>query len=317
MVELAIETSNLVKVFKSGKRIIRAIDNVSIKVPKGVIFGLLGPNGAGKTTLLSILIGLTLPTSGSGKVLGYDIIKESIEIRKRTGVLPENFGFYEHLTPVENLRLIAKLNDIPENETEKRIKEILDLVGLREHTRKRVGEFSRGMKQRLGLASALLKDPELLLLDEPTVGIDPKGVKEFRDLVVKLTREGKTVVISTHLLRELGSLCNFVAIIREGRILIEGSVSDIINRFMKEKGFLYKILFEGELEDSLLQELRSLSGVESISIRDQELIIKCNTDQGEKLYETITKYRLQLREFTLVKPTLEEIFLSYLRGESS
>ncbi|MEM3103881.1 MAG: ABC transporter ATP-binding protein, partial [Candidatus Bathyarchaeia archaeon] len=193
----AIETHDLTKIYKSEGKTVVAVDHLNLKVERGLVFGLLGPNGAGKTTLIMMLTGLTLPTSGSGKVLGYDIVKESLQIRRKVGLLPDPFGFYDHLTAEQNLEYIAALNDMPKAERRKRIEEVLTTVGLYEVKDRKVGGFSRGMKQRLGIAQALIKDPELLIFDEPTAGLDPEGARAFREQVAKLSKEGKTIMLST------------------------------------------------------------------------------------------------------------------------
>jgi len=317
MPDLVIETYELTKVFQGiGQRIV-AVNEVSIKVPNGVVFGLLGPNGAGKSTLLSMLIGLTLPTKGGGKVLGYDIVKESLEIRKRVGILPERIGFYEHLTPVRNLTLIGKLNGLSGKELEDRIKHVLRMVGLSEHMHKNVGAFSRGMRQRLGLACALLKDPDLLLLDEPTAGIDPEGVKVFRGLVRDLSREGRTIVISTHLLRELGPLCTHIAIMKEGRILVQGAVKEIFEDFLLKRGFTYDISLSEVADQGIVEEIKELGNVVDVQLKGRDLIVRSKVDLGDELYDMLTKRGYRLRKFTMRKPTLEDVFLYYSRGEGA
>ncbi|MEM2621145.1 MAG: ABC transporter ATP-binding protein, partial [Thermofilaceae archaeon] len=197
MVEYVVETEGLVKIYRDRSGEVKALDGVDMKVPQGVMFGLFGPNGSGKTTLISILVGLQLPTSGTARVLGFDCIRESIEIRKRLGLLPENYGFYEYMTAYENLEYFGRLDGIAENELKQKIREVLEIVGLNEWANAKVKGFSRGMTQRLALAQALLKDPLLLILDEPTLGLDPQGTAMFKDLMEKLVKNGKTVLIST------------------------------------------------------------------------------------------------------------------------
>ncbi|MEM2415537.1 MAG: ABC transporter ATP-binding protein, partial [Thermoproteota archaeon] len=220
--DLAIEVENLVKVYGKGGSGIKALDGISMKIPKASTYGLFGPNGSGKTTLISILVGLLLPTSGSAKVLGFDVVKESVEIRRRVGLLPEGFGFYDHMTALENLVFLATLDKIPPDQRKKRALETLEMVGLKDRANDKVSTFSRGMRQRLGIAQALLKDPELLIFDEPTVGIDPEGAAEFRNLVKSMNKEGKTILMSTHLLYEVGMVCTHAAVIRRGKLLVQG-----------------------------------------------------------------------------------------------
>ncbi len=167
---------NLVKIFKDAPPV-TALDNVNLKVPKGSIYGLFGPNGAGKSTLISILMDLTLPTKGSGKVLGFDVLRESLEIRMRIGLLPEGFGFYDNMTALENLKYFGLLDGVPAERIKQKAVEALEKEGLSDMANSKVSAFSRGMKQRLGIAQALTKDPEVPIFDEPTVGIDPDGVR--------------------------------------------------------------------------------------------------------------------------------------------
>lgn len=312
-----IETKNLVKIYGSEKSGVKALDGVNMKVPKGSVYGLFGPNGAGKTTLISILVGLVLPTKGSATVLGYDAVKNSIEIRKRVGLLPEGVGLYEHMTALENLKFLGTLDGFPQGRIEKRALEVLEIVGLKDKANSKVSTFSRGMKQRLGVAQALLKDPELLILDEPTVGIDPQGVSEFRDLVRKLSsKEGKTVLMSTHLLYEVGMLVTHAAIIREGRILAQGSIDELSKPVRDFKGYTFEIQVKSS-GDSLLQEVRSLPEVKEVTLRNDKLIIVARSDIGETLFSLINKdpYRGQVESLTHLNPSWDELYQFYQRGE--
>jgi len=254
-VDLAVETQGLVKVYREGRSEVRALDGVDLRVPRGSVFGLFGPNGSGKTTLISILVGLLLPTSGTAKVLGLDAVRQSLEVRRKVGLLPEGFGFYEYMTALENLVFFGMLDGLPEAEARARAREALELVGLSERADTKVSAFSRGMVQRLGIAQALLKDPELLILDEPTVGLDPEGVAQFRLLVMDLARRGKTLMLSTHLLQEVGSVCTHAAIIRKGRILAQGSLDELTSQVRA-----YEVRVSTGAE-ALARELSSQPGV--------------------------------------------------------
>ncbi len=303
--ELVIETKNLTKIYE--KKVV-AVDGVNLKVPKGAIAGLIGHNGAGKTTLISMLTGLILPTKGSGKVLGYDIIKESLEIRKRVGLLPEGFGFYDHLTAYQNLKYIAELNSIDRKEADKRIIEVLKTVGLEKHKDSKVKGFSRGMKQRLGIAQALLKDPQLLILDEPTVGIDPEGAIGFRILMRKLVEEGRTVILSTHLLHELGDICDYIIVMKQGKLLAQGYVKDLQREYEEKKGYVYEIRVRKGAE-KLYQEVKELG--EAV-LKDNVITVKCSRDTVEDLNSVFKKTEgVVLEEFKVVKPSLENLFLYY------
>jgi len=314
MTEYIIETYKLTKVYKSSSGTIVAVDKLDFTVEKASIFGLLGPNGAGKTTLIMMLTGLILPSSGSGKVLGYDIVKESLEIRRRVGLLPEGFGFYDHLTAEQNLEYIAALNDIPKPERRKRIEEALSAVGLYEAKDRQVSGFSRGMKQRLGIAQALLKDPELLILDEPTAGLDPEGSRAFKELMLKLRGEGKTVILSTHLLFEVGPLCSSIAIMNRGKIMIQGRVKDLIEKFMAEKG--YRIKVEGVSEpERLASAIAELRNVKDVRVKENNIYVDSISDIRADIARLASDLGLKILSLTLEEPSLEDIFMKYYRGE--
>jgi ABC-2 type transport system ATP-binding protein len=312
--EYAIEVFDLTKVYRSEGKEIRAVDNLNLNVEKGSIFGLLGPNGAGKTTLIMMLTGLTLPTSGSGKVLGHDIIKESLQIRKKVGLLPEGFGFYDHLTAEENLNYVAALNDIPKDERKKRIEDALASVGLLEVKDRKFGGYSRGMRQKLGIAQALLKNPELLILDEPTAGVDPEGARAIRELVLKLNREGKTIMLSTHLLFEVGPICDSIAIINCGRLILQGKVRDLLEKLMAEEGYRIKIEGSGEV-GAFAEALSSLDGVKSVRLEGKAVHVLAVKDVRADIGKLSSKYNIEIITLELQQPSLEDLFIKYYRRE--
>ena len=204
-----------------------AVNDVNLEIMRGEIFGLLGPNGAGKTTTISMILGLVQPTKGDVIVDGHSVRKNPVEVRRRIGFLAENPGFYEGMTAYENLMLTAKLNNV--KDAEKKIEEAVKQVGLSEWLHEEVGKFSRGMKQRLGIADALIKNASVLVLDEPTSGIDPKGAEEILELIKQLSkRNGITVVMSSHLLHQVEVICDRVAIMNRGRIIASGTLRDLI-----------------------------------------------------------------------------------------
>jgi len=308
--EYVIETENLVKVYGDKKSEVRALDGINLKVPKGSIFGLLGPNGAGKSTLISILVGLLLPTSGSAKVLGFDVVRQSVEIRKRVGLLPEGFGLYEYMTALENLTFLGLLDDMPPNEVKKKALEVLEVVGLGDKANTKVSTFSRGMLQRLGIAQALLKDPELLIFDEPTVALDPDGAVQFRSLVQKFGKEGKTIVMSTHLLHEVGMICTHSAIIRKGKILAQGSIEELSQAVKASKGYTYeiKVMAGGAM---LLEEVKSLPEVKEVTLTNNTLKIVAKNDVGSKLFALINKGKYQVESLTPINPSWEDVYHFY------
>ncbi len=311
MVEHAIETEGLVKVYRGRGGEVRALDGVDLRVPRGVLFGLFGPNGSGKTTLISVLIGLQLPTSGSARVLGFDSVRESLEIRRRVGVLPENYGFYEHMTARENLEYLGRLDGMPARELKRRVSEVLELVGLKEWADAKVKGFSRGMTQRLALAQALLKDPELLLLDEPTLGLDPQSVALFKGLMEELVKQGKTILVSTHLLQELGHICTHAALIRRGRILAQGSLQELSKAYREARGYGYEISVAAGAEE-LVRELRGIEGVTYVALENDVIRVRARQDVTEQLSSIASKYRV--RSLVPLAPSWDELYRFY-QGE--
>jgi ABC-2 type transport system ATP-binding protein len=212
-----------------------AVEDLSLEVQEGEIFGFLGPNGAGKTTTILMLLGLTEPSAGTARVLGYDPVRDPLPIKRQVGYLPENVGFYDDLTGRENLRYIAELNCIPEPEARAKIESALATVGLAEEGDKLVGAYSRGMRQRLGIAELLVKDPRLLILDEPTLGLDPDGTNKMLDLIRDLNRtRGITVMLSSHLLDQVQRICHRVGIMIKGRLVALGTIEELARRKMGE-----------------------------------------------------------------------------------
>jgi ABC-2 type transport system ATP-binding protein len=224
------ETQPIIQTTGLTKRYDRqtAVDHLTFRVMEGETFGFLGPNGAGKTTTLLMLLGLSRPTEGSALVCGLDPERKAMEVKKIVGYLPENVGFYGDMDAMQSLCYIAELNRIPKSEAEDRIHEILNLVGLSENNGKKVSAFSRGMKQRLGIAEVLLKDPKVMLLDEPTLGLDPDGAVRLIELIQSLNQERKiTVLLSSHHLQQVQKISHRVGIMIKGKMVAEGSIEDL------------------------------------------------------------------------------------------
>jgi len=219
-----VKTSGLTKYYNSQC----AVDHLSFDVKEGEIFGFLGPNGAGKTTTILMLLGLTYPSQGSASVLGMDPIKKAKEVKRVVGYLPENVGFYQDLNAIESLHYIADLNGIPKREADKKIKEVLEVVGLMDDAEKLVGNYSRGMKQRLGIAEVLIKDPKVMFLDEPTLGLDPEAAIKIIDLISQLNSErGITVLLSSHNLYQVQKMCTRVGIMIRGKMVAIGTIDEL------------------------------------------------------------------------------------------
>ncbi len=224
----AIETNGLTKVYLSRlrRRRLVAVDSLNLRVPAGCVFGFLGPNGAGKTTTIMMLLGNVYPTSGTFRVLGHPI--SNLSVRRRIGFLPEKFQFHELLTAEELLWFHGRLAGMDGHTLKRRIPEVLEQVGLLERARSRVREFSKGMQQRLGIAQAILHDPDLIILDEPTSALDPLGRRDVRDLILRLKSQGKTVFLNSHLLSEVEMVCDEVAILRAGRVQKQGGLDVLL-----------------------------------------------------------------------------------------
>ncbi len=219
-----IETVNLTKLYNHQT----AVKDLSFKVNEGEVFGFLGPNGAGKTTTLLMLMGLSHPSAGSAKVCGFDPLRSAREVKRIAGYLPENVGFYGDLDAVQNLKYVASLNGIQTDKASEKIDELLDLVGLKQDARKKVGAFSRGMKQRLGFAEVLIKDPKLLFLDEPTIGLDPDGALRLMEFIKSLNRDKQiTVLLSSHNLYQVQKISHRVGIMIHGEMVAEGTIESL------------------------------------------------------------------------------------------
>jgi ABC-2 type transport system ATP-binding protein len=219
-----IETEELTKNYDDRA----AVDRLSIRVSEGEIFGFLGPNGAGKTTTILMLLGLTEPTSGRVRVLGYDPVREPVKVKRQVGYLQENMGFYRDLTARQMLQFIAELNEIAGGGAETRIERALESVGLAEEAEKKIGAYSRGMRQRLGLAEILLKEPRIAIMDEPTLGLDPDATNHMLESILSLSREKRmTVILSSHMLNQVQRICHRVGIMIGGRMVAQGTMEQL------------------------------------------------------------------------------------------
>jgi ABC-2 type transport system ATP-binding protein len=222
--QVIIETEGLTKIYNGQI----AVDHVSFKVMKGEVFGFLGPNGAGKTTILLMLLGLTEPTSGKVRVLDIDPTRDAIKVKGLIGYMPENMGFYNDLDAIQTLRFMADLNGIPGKIADERIERALKIVGLDEDARKKVGAYSRGMRQRLGLAELLVKEPKVAFLDEPTLGLDPDATNRIIELIENFTREKEmTIILCSHFLEMVQRLCKRIGIIIKGRMVAQGTMDGL------------------------------------------------------------------------------------------
>jgi ABC-2 type transport system ATP-binding protein len=264
MAETIISTSELTK--KYGD--LKAVNVLSLNINKGEIYGLLGPNGAGKTTTILMLLGLTEPSSGWAEIKGLNSTKDSIKIKRFTGYLPDQVGFYDNSSGKENLIYTAKLNGIEPAAAARKAEEMIGMVGLDKVMNDKVNTYSKGMRQRLGLADVLIKEPEIIILDEPTIGIDPTGINEFLNLIRRLSKEnGITVLLSSHLLNQVQKICDRVGIFVKGKLLAEGSIKDLADQLLEEKEISFNVKIES-YSNQVIDKIDQIDGV--VEIKEQE-----------------------------------------------
>lgn len=297
-----------------------AVDNLSLEIKKGEIFGLLGPNGAGKTTTILMLLGLSEPTCGQAYVCGYNATRNPIEVKQRVGYLPDNLGFYDNMTALENLTFIGRLNRLSEAEAELRANELLEIVGLKNSASKKTGTFSRGMKQRLGLADVLIKNPEVIILDEPTLGIDPSGVKDFLNLIKRLSIEQNlTVLLSSHHLHHVQQVCDRVGIFVDGKLLANGDIPTLSKQLFNKNGYVTSLqLQDGKLSyHSLKDDLTLLPAIESVNVYEDKLEVVSSTEQTAELVKHIVQKGYNLVGVQQKSYGLDEIYLQYFENETN
>ena len=319
----AIEVSELCRTYRSRKGVIRrrrtevhALRGISFEVERGELFGLLGPNGAGKTTTIKILTTLLLPSSGTARVLGFDPAHQAGEVRRRIGhVFGGDRGLYDRLSALDNLRYFADLYRVPVREKRRRIAEMLELVGLQGRERERVETYSRGMRQRLHIARGLLHDPEILFLDEPTIGLDPVGAREVRETIAGLRDQGKTILLTTHYMYEADELCQRIAVIAGGAFVAEGTPAELKARVVDRT--VIEIETFG-LPAELLDRLRAVPGVASVATetRDQAELVLVQSQLGAELVQTLLR---ELDGTTVGKvivrePTLEDAYVDLVQA---
>jgi ABC-2 type transport system ATP-binding protein len=297
--EKIIEVKNLSKEFKE----LKAVNSLNLNVFKGDVFGFLGPNGAGKSTTIRMLLSLISPSEGEIKIFGKLLKNERIAILKRIGAIVEKPDFYGYLSAYKNLEILGKISGI--DVTNKKIMEILDLVGLEKRFKSKVKTFSHGMKQRLGLAQALLHDPDLIILDEPTTGLDPQGMKEIRELILHLSRDKqKTLFLSSHILYEVELVANRMIIINKGKTMVEGAVNDLLN--MNKM----KVTFEVNDSEKVTQLLSATAYINDLeSVANNTMIFSMSSEKIAPLNKYLVENKIDV---SAVIPTrsLEEYFLN-------
>ncbi|MEE9365137.1 MAG: ABC transporter ATP-binding protein [Dehalococcoidales bacterium] len=318
---LAIETRELTKRYDG----VTVVDHLNLQVKENEVFGLLGPNGAGKTTTILMMLGLTEPASGSVNVLGFNPIREPLQVKRQVGYLPERVGFYENLTARENLRFIADLNGINYSEASQRADEVLEMVGLTEseiiekvgtnrNIEKTVGKFSRGMKQRLGIAEVLIKRPKMVFLDEPTAGLDPKGINQLLDLIDGLPGIGTTVVLSSHQLYQVQRVCHNIGILAKGKMVIQGAIDTLGREALAGGRFQIEVETE-EPGEKLVKVLRGIKGVVSVEVKENVLSITTDADLRREVSKAIVQNNYPLIQMKVQEFSLDDVYMKYFREE--
>lgn len=298
------------------RRDVEAVKGVNFEIERGELFGLLGPNGAGKTTTIKMLITLLLPTSGTARVLGHDVVEDVREVRRRIGyVFGGDRGLYERLSALDNLRYFSELYGVPPREQRARIDELLELVGLTGREKERVEGFSRGMRQRLHIARGLLHDPDVIFLDEPSIGIDPVGARELRTTIGSLTAVGKTVLLTTHYMFEADELCDRIAVLRKGEIVAEGTPMAL--KAAVSGGRVLEIEIYG-VSGEVVSDIDSVPGVTSAVVEErghvQLLVLK--TEQGTDVTQAVLARLgdVRLGRVAHREPTLEDAYVELVSG---
>jgi len=305
--DTVIEAKGLTKTYGSAV----AVDHISFNVGRGEIFGLLGPNGAGKTTTILMLLGLTEISGGEVSVLGFNPAREPLSVKRRVGYLPDMVGFYDGLSAADNLRYTARLIGFRLAEREKRIADALERVGLAEHAEQRVATFSRGMRQRLGLAEILMKGAQIAILDEPTSGLDPHATTELLGIIRGFKVEGVSVLLSSHLLERVQSVCDRVALFSAGKIALMGSVSEL-GRQVLGGGYVVDIEADGAGLAERLALIPGVSGVDKIGVG--KLRLHADRDVRPEAAAEVVAMQGRLKFLGVQEPSLEAIYTRYFEA---
>jgi ABC-2 type transport system ATP-binding protein len=298
-----IKTTNLTKVYDN----VKAVDSLDLSVEKGDVFGFLGPNGSGKTTTMGMMIGEIEPTSGQCFIKDIDVLKHPLDVKRIIGFVPDGLGFYENLNARQNLKYFSEFYGMPPDKAEKRIKELLEYVGLAGVEKKTDG-FSRGMKQRLGIAQALINDPEVIFMDEPTNGLDPQGVMQVRNIIKDLSSQGKTIFFSSHILEEVRLVCKTVGIISKGKLIAHGSLDEVRSKLQRDQSVTIIVKASGpvpKLADPRIIDASYVNG---------SAIIHAKDDIRDIISAEISRNGLYVRELRLEERSLEEIFMETVYG---
>ena len=299
-----IQTEDLIKSFKN----VKAVQSINLNVKKGDVYGFLGPNGAGKTTTIKMLLGLTHPNSGNVFINGRNIAENSVDLRARIGYLPERAQLYKNLTAIQTLNFFAELRKVDKKECD----ELLAKVGLTKWRDARVGTFSKGMVQLLGISQALLGDSELLILDEPTSGLDPRWSRVLKDIILEKNSKGTTVFFSSHLLFEVQELCNRIGILNKGNLIFENTVDKVSEVVHLKPQLLLKIQGDAKVAIKILKR----GGFDSQLVGEQ-LIVPVESEQKTKVLNLLDDNGVVIKDFITKEPSLEKAFIEYIGEDTS
>jgi ABC-2 type transport system ATP-binding protein len=305
----AIVTEGLTRYY--GK--ILALNDLNLKIESGHSVGFLGPNGAGKSTTIKILCNLIRPTKGKAFINGHDAVAESIEALRNVGALVETPEFYSYLTPVETLSYLGKLRGISDRDLKQRIKQVLEVVKLSEWANTKIGKFSRGMKQRLGIAQAVLHDPPILVLDEPALGLDPRGTFEIREIIKGMVKEGKTVFLASHMLHEVQETCDKVALLDRGKLLAYDSIGNLEVIFKARR--IHVDLLQ-PADSKLIDKIGKLKNVRGVAVEGKSLTVSFDggeAEQAQLLGMLVRDMDLPVVSFRLSLEALEEVYLQLIK----
>lgn len=310
-----IKTQGLTKIFKIGKKEeteLVAVDDLTLEVQRGQVFGFLGPNGAGKTTTVRMLTGLIRPSSGSAQVAGFELGKQDTEIRRNVGILTESPGMYERLSAEKNLTIFANLYDVPD--IDKSVNKYLSMLGLWERRHDAVGSFSKGMRQKLAVARALIHEPQILFLDEPTTGLDPEASKTVRDFVEELKTEGRTIFMTTHNLDEAERLCDRVGIFQQKLLTLDSPAN------LREKMYGRRVVFHlRELQPSWVDLVAEIPATGEVETVDNKLVVSLNDpeESNPKIVNALVAAGAQIQFVGEIRHSLEQIYLEMVKSSES
>jgi ABC-2 type transport system ATP-binding protein len=305
-----IQVNGLIKDY--GAR--RALNNITFDANQGEIVGFLGPNGAGKTTTMRILTGYMPPSDGTAVVAGFDVVEESLEVRKRVGYLPETVPLYTDMTAMEYLKFMAELRHIPN--AQDRANEVLEQVNLGDRANSFIGNFSKGMRQRVGLAQALIHRPEVLILDEPTIGLDPAQVVEIRNVIKEIGKD-RTVLFSTHILSEAQQICDRVLIINKGKIIAEDTPENLQSHLMGSQRIVLRVRGDADGLEATIKKVKGTRSIESKDAETVEFEFSSGLDARPQVAKAVIQAGYELIEMRPVGMSLEEIFLELTQDNSS